>query len=286
MKLAAITDEISQDFEHALDVLSEYGGTGAELRGLWGTNIADLDQDQAERAKKALKQRGIEVCCLASPFYKCDLYSDEAAVAGRMHLAQARRYDDQFELLDRLITLADFFETRMIRIFTFWRRQEMNAEIEQRIIEAVASAVEVAERRNVVLCLENEHACYVGTGAETARVVSAIPSECLAVCWDPGNALAAGEVPYPDGYLAVRDRIAHVHVKDAVLKDGKPEWCVVGSGIIDYRGHLSALHDAGYKGYVSLETHYIPQGGTPEDGSRPSLASLDQLLKDGQKDVP
>ena len=42
MKLSVITDEISQDFEHALDVMAEYGVTGAELRGLWSVNIADL----------------------------------------------------------------------------------------------------------------------------------------------------------------------------------------------------------------------------------------------------
>ena len=69
MKLAAITDEISQDFEHALDVMLEYGVMGAELRGLWGTNIAELSEEQVVRAKKALKERGITVVGLATPFF-------------------------------------------------------------------------------------------------------------------------------------------------------------------------------------------------------------------------
>ena len=37
--------------------------------------------------------------------------------------------------------------------------------------------------------------------------------------WDPGNAAAAGEIPYPDGYnLLPKDRIGHCHCKDVVKK--------------------------------------------------------------------
>lgn len=43
---AVITDEITQDFERALDVMLEYGCRTAELRGLWGINIMDLDADR------------------------------------------------------------------------------------------------------------------------------------------------------------------------------------------------------------------------------------------------
>src|SRR5437764_12115684 len=92
MQLAAITDEISQDFEHALDVLQEYGAEGAELRGLWGVNIADLTDEQADRAKKALAARGLTVPALSTPFFKCDLEMAAPKVgeaAGRMHLATA-----------------------------------------------------------------------------------------------------------------------------------------------------------------------------------------------------
>ncbi|MGC8667933.1 MAG: hypothetical protein ACP5VE_07470 [Chthonomonadales bacterium] len=124
MKLCAITDEISQDFEHALDVLREYGAHHAELRGLWGRNISELDDAQVSRAQEALRAREMNVACLASPFYKCDLDTDEAAVRGRMHLAQARPRAEQMEMLRRCADLAHRFGTRLIRVFTFWRKGE------------------------------------------------------------------------------------------------------------------------------------------------------------------
>lgn len=281
MKLAAITDEISQDFEHALDVMLEYGVRYAELRGLWGTNIADLDRDQVRRARRALADRDMRAICLASPAYKCELETDEAAVAGRMHLAKARSFSEQLELLRRCADLAHAFDTSLVRVFSFWKRGPLTNEIEERIVQALSEAAETAGECQILLGLENEHACYLGTGAEIARVLDAVGSPHMRGVWDPGNALCAGEKPVPDGYQHVRGRIEHIHVKDGIREqDGLVRWVVIGEGEVDYPLQFQLLSDDGYDGYISLETHYIPANGTPEDGSRPCLAALRQMLED------
>lgn len=281
MKLSVITDEITQDFERALDIMGEYGVVHAELRGLWGTNIADLDAEQVKRAKRAMAERGVTVSCLSTPFFKCDLDADEATVAGRMHLAKARSLSEQMELLRRCCDLAHQFGTGLIRVFTFWRKGEMTPAIEARIVDAFDEPVKIAAQEGVTLALENEHACYVGTGAEAARILSELNAPQVRACWDPGNAFCAGERPYPDGYEAVRPFVAHVHIKDAALgPDGKTlRWTVVGEGQIDYVGHFAALRRDNYAGFISLETHYVPEGGTPEDGSRPCLTALRRMLQ-------
>src|SRR5947209_8384649 len=128
ISLAAITDEISQDFEHALDVMLEYGCTAAELRGLWGVNIGGLTDEQADRAAAALKSRGMTVVGLATPFYKCDLEpsaDNPGEAAGRMHLARPIGLESQMALLNRCAQLAHRFETQLLRVFTFWRREAL-----------------------------------------------------------------------------------------------------------------------------------------------------------------
>lgn len=294
IQLAAITDEISQEFEHALDVLLEYGATGAELRGLWGTNIADLSDEQAARAKAALRARNLKTVCLATPFYKCDLFTEETPTEEnaerRMHLAKPRDMEQQLEMLRRCIHLAHEFDTDLLRVFTFWKKDLYTPEIEQRIVDAFAEPVAIAAKEGVTLVLENEGACFVGTGAEAARIASEIDSPHLKICWDPGNAFCAGEQPFPDGYEAVKPWIAHIHIKDCIVAEtpdrgSQPKFCIVGEGVLDYPAQFAAFKRDGYSGYVSLETHYIPATGsgpdgkgTPEEGSRPCLAALQRFI--------
>ena len=277
VKLSVITDEISMDFEHALDVMLEYGVKSAELRGLWDANIADLSNEQVAKAKSALTKRGMAVSCIASPFFKCDLDSPCGEAVGRTHQAADRSLDQQTALLERCIHLCRVFDTRLIRVFSFWKHGELTREIQEQIIQAFTKPIARAEEAGVILALENEHACYLGTGEETARVLRAVNSPALKAVWDPGNAFCAGETPYPDGYEAIREFVAHVHLKDPVRTAGGFEFVRMGEGAIDYMGQLRALEAGGYKDFLSLETHYKP-GGVAENGSRECFVSLKEML--------
>jgi L-ribulose-5-phosphate 3-epimerase len=52
----------------------------------------------------------------------------------------------------------------------------------------------------------------------------------------------------------------HCHAKDAATnEEGKIESVPVGTGVIDWKGQIKELLDSGYKGYLSLETHWRPK---------------------------
>lgn len=279
MELAVITDEIDADLERALNVMLEYGVRGAELRMIWDKNIADAPQDYLQRAKDLLDAKGMHVVGIATPFYKCDLPGVEAAgEAGPLHSATARGLGEQIALLEHCIEVARFFDTNLVRVFSFWKRGTMTPEIEEMIVDAFSEPAEIAERAGIILGLENEHACYLGTGAQTARVLAEINSPAVRAIWDPGNAFMDGEAPYPTGYEAIKEFITHVHIKDAGVPEGgtKPEWTLVGAGQIDYAGQIAALREAGYPGYLSLETHWTGGGGK-EMSSRACLAALREM---------
>jgi sugar phosphate isomerase/epimerase len=275
VKLSVITDEISQDLAHAINVMREFGVQAAELRGVWDTNIGDFPLQKAEEAKALLDDNGLAVSAISSPFFKCPLTDDEAGETGNTHLAPTRGMNDQMALLGRCIEMAKFFDTRLIRVFAFWKRGPLTSQIEDRIVEAFAEPVRMAEDHGMVLALENEHACYLGTGAETARVLGRVNSPALRGVWDPGNAFFADEDPFPAGYDAMRDYVAHVHVKDACRNErGEPQFVVVGDGTIDYRSQFAALKADGYRGFLSLETHCQPG----EECSKRSLAAMKGIL--------
>lgn len=281
MKLSVITDEISMDLGHALGVMKEYGCTGAEIRSLWGTNIGELTDEQTGEALKLLEEAQLEVSCLASPLFKCELEGMGGDSVGNTHQAAERSNREQMDLLKRLHKRANQFGTRFIRTFAYWRRNELTPKIEDAIAAGMADAIKYCEDNDLVMLLENEHACYFGPGVEAAKFLARVNSPALRGCWDPGNAFFAGERAFPVGYEAMKPYIEHVHVKDAeLLASGKYRFIVVGEGELDYKGQLAALKADGYKGYLSIETHYKPFGGTAEQGTRMSLQGLLKLLSE------
>ena len=143
-------------------------------------------------------------------------------------------------------------------------------------------AAERCAKANLILLLENEMSCNTATGEESAAVLKAIPNRNFMLNWDPGNAAASGEKPFPDGYnLLPKERIGHCHCKDAVRKGAGYDWAPMGGGIVDWLGQFQALKRDGYHFAVSLETHWRG-AGTPEASSRISMKGLkDSLAKAG-----
>ena len=281
MRLSVITDEISQDLSHALSVMAEYGCQTAELRNVYDKYIVDANEEILQKVEADLKAANMSVCCIDTPFFKCDLPGGPTAggaSAGPTHGAQDRTMDEQMHLLQNAIDLCKRFDTPFIRIFSFWKRGSLTPDLEEQIAKALVNPCQVAARAGVTLLLENEHACYLGTGSETARVIESVGSPALKMIWDPGNAFMAGEQPFPSGYEAARPHIAHVHIKDArALDNGALEWTVVGDGEIDYKGQFAALAASGYGGVIALETHY-KGGGTREEASRACLAGMKRMV--------
>jgi L-ribulose-5-phosphate 3-epimerase len=279
--LSILTDEISHDFAHAVDIAAgEFGLRQVDLRAMWNKNIMRLDANEVAEARKLLERRKLRVAAIASPLFKTDwpdapksAYSPTA----RDQFGADFSYEQQNEVLERACELARVFNTTIVRCFDFWRLSDQ-APYRTAIDARLRQAADVAAKRGVTLALENEHACNTATGSEAARLLAAVRHPALSLTWDPGNAEHFGETPYPGGYQRLpKDRIAHLHCKDVVRTGGKPEWAAMGRGVIDWAGQFRALNQDGFKGVATLETHWRG-AGTPEESSRQSLAGLRSLL--------
>jgi L-ribulose-5-phosphate 3-epimerase len=268
--IAAITDEFSSDLETALAVMREIGMTAAELRVVSGKNIMDLSDAELERAKEITGALGFKVISIASPLLKCVL-PNSPAVDDRFQqdvFAAKHSFDDQPGLAERAFLIAKKFDAKIVRVFSFWRTVQPEKCLDA-IVKALSDLAESAAQHNLVIGLENEHACNIGTALETARVLELVKHPNLQVVWDPANAYVAGEDPFPGGYaLLPPNRIVHVHAKDCHLEGHKPVWGPLGTRAIDWKGQVAALLRDRYAGYLSLETHWPGPGGDKLEASR------------------
>jgi L-ribulose-5-phosphate 3-epimerase len=282
-KLGIITDEVSPDLEQALQFVVNHSLPYCELRTLWKKSIMTLTQEELDRARRLIRTRGVKVVDIASPLFKYDLPEMPAPLPPQNRdLFRAHYTDKDTErLLLKCFDLARFFGTTKIRVFSYFRTADPTKAYPL-VRERLAQAALLAARQGMVLILENEFICNVGTSKELGRLVRDINSPHLCGNWDPANAAVLGEVPYPDGYREVRGLFAHMHIKD-LRKDpqtGKVIWARVGDGIIDYRGLLRAVRADSYAGVLSLETHYRRPDGNALESSREALEGLRKIIRE------
>ena len=285
-RIAVINDELGQDLGRSCEVASrEFGMEWIELRGMWNKNILKLDAAEIAEARRILEKYKLRVTDIASPLFKVDwpgAPKSKFSPKGAQFNADFT-YDQQAEVLERSIALAKAFQTDRVRCFDFWRLEDA-APYRAAINAKLLDAANTASKQGIILILENEFACNTAIAAEAAQTLAAVESPSFMLNWDPGNAAARGEIPYPAGYnLLPKNRIGHCHCKDikAIAKptDSKePGWAAMGAGVIDWVGQFTALKRDGYHYAVSLETHWRG-AATPEESSRQSWAGMKEQLR-------
>jgi sugar phosphate isomerase/epimerase len=226
--------------------------------------------------RRRVEQRGMQVLSIASPVLKCVL-PDAPPIDERLEqdvFGSAYTIDDQPRLSKRAFQIAGMTGAKIIRVFSYWRTTAPERCLD-RIVDALKDLADRAVDRGVIIGLENEQACNVGTGAEAGRVLAALDHPALKLIWDPANASILGETPFPDGYSKLpASRIVHVHAKDCVVSGHTPTWGPLGTMGIDWRGQLAALKRDGYRGAISLETHWRTPDG---DRLKPSIICGENL---------
>lgn len=282
-KVSVITDEISDDFDHACSVASKEFGLGwVELRGMWKKSLHDLNDTELAEAQKILAKYDLRVTDIASPLFKVDWPgAPQRHSNAKKDFSSDETFKQQEELLTQCIALAKQFKTDKVRCFDFWRLDDV-APYRAAIDAKLADTATTCGKQGVLLVIENEFDCNTATAREAVRTLAAVPSPHFAMNWDPANAVMRGELDaFPAGWdLLPKKRIRHCHVKNAAKgADGKIAWAPVGTGFIDWAAQFRALKKVGYHDAVSLETHWRG-GGTPEESSRESFAGMKKALED------
>jgi len=255
---AVFSDEVSQDLGRAIAVCQRFNLQGIELRSVWTHKAPqDIPTKDVDRIKTMLGDADLDVCCIASPFFKCDI--DSPSEIAKHH-----------DLLKKCGELAHEFGIRLVRGFTFWRKGDYE---KARILDLYQPVLKILESHDILLGIENEASTFIGTGHRLAEFLDDLDSEHVGAIWDACNVLYDDEdpeVPYPDGYEAIKPRIVHVHIKDTTPNaEGQQECCPIGEGDIDFEGQYRALFEDDYDGWTSLETHWRKVALTKDQVDKP-----------------
>jgi sugar phosphate isomerase/epimerase len=117
-------------------------------------------------------------------------------------------------------------------------------------ISSLAIVSQMASEQGIKFAIEG-HAHVIVSGTDAMlRLFDQVDNPSLVVNFDTSWHFIQREF-LPMSILKLKDRIAHVHVRDAdgLLFYGAPP----GQGIVDWPGVVQALSDIGYDGFLSFE---------------------------------
>lgn len=244
--LSAFADEISADLAEQLTVLKQHNIKYMELRSVWNKNVKDFTDSEVETIKRELAAAGIGVSAIGSPLGKIGINDDF-----EQHLADLRR----------IIEIAKQLEAPFIRIFSFYIPQGEKAEdYRQKVHNRLRTMVAVAkmEAPQITLLHENEKEIYGDTAARCLDLMENIKADNFAAIFDPANFVQVGQKPFDDCFPLLKPYIRYMHIKDAILADGKVVPTGEGDGGIPEI--LADLNKSGFSGFLSLEPHLTVAG--------------------------
>jgi sugar phosphate isomerase/epimerase len=276
---AIVTDELSGDPVTAFELGREWGVSHFELRGVFDARVPRLLPHLRRRLVQAVREFGVTVTALSPGLFKCPFPGDAPASSnlGWMDRGYFETWDNLRStvddhlrrLLPESIELALEVGARSLIAFGFSRGGMPAGPAPSGTIEALAEAAEVAGKAGLSLLVETEEGFWADTGARSAALIERIGNPSLGINWDPANALIEGDVPFPDGYGAVRPHIRNVHFKDA-RRYPNGSWELLAEGDVDWWGQVAALHADNYSGPIAVEPHLAPSVAS-------TRAALDRL---------
>jgi len=132
-------------------------------------------------------------------------------------------------------------------------------------LEAMRDLAEEAERLDVKILIEaaSPYGSLVYNLARLQRLLSTEGLETLGVLFDPAHYHVRGDSVL-DAFLALGDKVKHMHAKDARGDRENFGFPPLGEGEIDFKGLIKAMVAHGFDGYISVEYEAMAWG-YPDD---------------------
>lgn len=239
--LTGFGDEISPELDIQLKELKNNGIRYIELRNISGKPVTGLPKAQVLEIKEKLRTEGMKISSIASPIGKVSIEDDFSA---------------HFEQFKHALDVALTLEAPSMRVFSFYLPRDKKAgDYRNEVIDRLGAFCREANACGMRVLHENELGLYGDIPERCLDLVETLGYKNLGLIFDPANFVTHEDTiePYPYAFNRLKKYTEYIHIKDAIH-----EGHVItppGMGEAHIAEILTALHQSGYNGFVSLEPH-------------------------------
>ncbi|MCQ2792735.1 MAG: sugar phosphate isomerase/epimerase [Bacilli bacterium] len=208
IKLCAPTDAAGNNIDESIKAMRNMGVHLAEVRYIGDKSAIELSVSEAESCYNKFKEKGIEVYAIATSIGKRDFSIDFEEFKKRVYKA---------------VEIAKAFHASYIRVFSFLNH---NNNVDE-VVNRLKSAVEIAGKENIKICIENKEGAYGCTAQTVGELLDKVPG--LLTVYDPLNYIRQGETS--ESSLSIFARANYVHFNDAIRNGNVVEAVPAGEGI-------------------------------------------------------
>jgi sugar phosphate isomerase/epimerase len=271
LALAVIGDEIGPSLSEMISFCAENDVHRLDMRTVEGKNLLGMTLDDVEGVAKTLRQAGLKVPTFVSPVLKWPA-AGKAAEGAKVDFAFDPALCPTIDPLAHAFDVATVLGASRLRVFSHLRYPGYKpADLDA----AIDRLVDLAERHDVAVEMENEPVCNIGSVSELAQFFAHYPEppRHLRPLVDIGNSWNIGKPPADDEIAALAPLVDLIHLKD---RDFKARRTVpLGDGGVPWAEELKRLL-AGVRApevVASMETH------CPQDGRNATAKSVAALRR-------
>lgn len=270
LALAVIGDEIGPSLAEMLSFCRENNVRRLDMRTVDGRNLLGLGLDEVAAIAAPVRKAGIAMPTFVSPLLKWPA-PGKAVKGGKVDFAFDPAACPAADPLAHAFEIADLLGAARLRVFTHLRYDGYKpADLDA----PVARLMELAERHDKIVEIENEPVCNVGNLVELAAFFAHHRHPRLRPLVDIGNAWSM-EVPPTDADIAVLAPLTdQIHLKDRDLAARRT--VPLGDGDVPWPNELKRLLGGATTPEIlaSIETH-CPQD--PRNATARSVVALRRL---------
>tara|TARA_B110000977_G_C11005003_1_gene465361 strand:- start:91 stop:915 length:825 start_codon:yes stop_codon:yes gene_type:complete len=246
-KLAIPTDAISMDIETSFLIGLDWGINSFELKRLFNKRLSSFEKSDIEYIKNSVKKNNTKICSLSPGIFKGKIDSDLTL--------------KEIDNFDKIINYTEEFNADKIIVFGFDQQGSDNSnkkKIISQIVSIYENLLEKCIKKKITLLVENDRGHFANNKDILVEIFKYLPSDYFKINWDPCNCIGEkdSELPFPNFYNLIKDKIGHLHIKDAISHGEKFKNIMLGKGEVNWKDQITALKKDNYSGYYVIEPHF------------------------------